>query len=266
MNMSQKSPQGGPHEAELSINSAARFLCAPDWRWDTGGGFADYDLWVVLGGRGVMRAPGRQFELARGDAFLLAPRTRYVATHVAADPLLVIAVHFETVDPPAVALYRRVVPAEFLAGVLERLLRAHLQGTHEEAGFWLRAALAEIAAVDAAVSGGGAKLSDVVAKIRERPGDRWEPREIAAELGYSQQHLSRLFRIETGWPPGAFIVRARIAAARAYLRGSSLPIKRIAAILGYHDEFHFSNQFAKHAGVRPSTYRETTRSQSPEET
>jgi AraC-like DNA-binding protein/mannose-6-phosphate isomerase-like protein (cupin superfamily) len=245
----------------ITINSAARFRCAPDWSWDTGAGFRDYDLWVVLEGRGSLAAPGQTLDLARGDAFVLSPRTRYVANHEPSDPLSVIAVHFEADEPVEVAEHRRVVPAEFLAGVLERLLRAHVQGSRDEAVFWLRAALTELASVDAAdASHAGAGLTELIAEIRERPGDRWEPRELAAKLGYSQQHFARLFRAATGWPPGAFVVRARVAAAQAYLRGSSLPIKRIAAILGYHDEFHFSNQFTKHAGVRPSTYRETTRS------
>ena len=243
--------------ATLTINSAARFLCAPDWSWDTQDGFADNDLWVVLGGAGSMQTPGGTYSLARGDVFLLAPRTRYVATHQPNDPLSVIAVHFSSGQPLSAPLHRRLVPVEFLAGILERLLRAHLQAPAETAQFWLRAALAEIATTDQAQTDGRmqARIRELVTQIRERPGDRWELSALAGRFGLSQQHFSRLFKTEAGHPPGSFVLAARIAAAKAYLRGSSLPIKRIASLTGSHDEFHLSNQFLRHVGVRPSVYR-----------
>jgi AraC-like DNA-binding protein len=240
----------------LRINSAARFKCAPDWSWDTEAGFPDYDLWTVLEGRGTLRCGKRVYELSRGATFLLSPRTRYVASHDPTEPISVIAVHFDARPAPDLALHRRIVPTEFLAGVLERLLSAHVRGRDSQAAFWLQAALAEANAGDEVqMQSGRAQIREIAAQIRERPGDQWVSAGLADRVSLSTQHFSRLFKRETGASPGTFVIQARVAAAKAYLRGSSLSIKRIAAILGYHDEFHFSNQFARHTGTRPSTYR-----------
>lgn len=48
---------------------------------------------------------------------------------------------------------------------------------------------------------------------------------------------------------------SNLPVARGYLAGSSLPLKRIAAEFGFHDEFHFSRTFRARVGRSPSEYR-----------
>ncbi|MFW5745843.1 MAG: helix-turn-helix domain-containing protein [Spirochaetota bacterium] len=245
---------------ELRINSAARYHCTPDWSLDTSvRGMPDRDLWVVLAGTGSARlAPEAERPVARGDVFVLDETRPFAAGHNASDPLTVVAVHFD--GGPALPAHVQVVPIEFLAGILDRLLRCRLAGDEAAARRWLHAALEEVAAAAGAREHGrDARAAHAVAgitdQIRERPGDDWRVATLAERAGVSPQHLGRLFRELTGRAPKEYVLEARVEAAKAYLRGSSLPLKRIAAELGFHDEFHFSRRFSQRVGASPSAYR-----------
>ena len=241
----------------LTINSAARFHCSSDWSWDTGpDGFADRDLWVVLAGEGELRVADASWSVSRGDTFVLPPRTHVIGRHTPSRPLTVVAVHFD--GGGALPTHVRVLPVEFLAGTLDRLLRARLHGRDEEAGRWLEAAFDERSSATVKAFRPGT-LVDLVRemsdRIRDRPGDDWNVAALAQEAGVSTQHLGRVFARVAGRSPRSFITQARIEAARALLRGTSLPLKRIAAELGFHDEFHLSRQFKRVAGRSPAAYR-----------
>ena len=241
---------------QLSINSAARFYCSPDWTWDTGpAGLSDRDLWAVLSGVGTLTVGSDEYDVGRGDVFVLPPRVRIAGRHDASRPLVVVGVHFS--GGGELPFHVKVLPVEFLAGILDRVVRNNLLSRHADAEMWLNVGLAEIRT--AAVAGASGTLTETVSaacdRIRDRPGDDWRVADIAASAGVSQQHLGRVFVKHTGLSPRAFIVNARIAAAQAYLRGTSLPAKRIADELGFHDESHFSRQFSRLTGVSPSAYR-----------
>ncbi len=263
---------------ELAVNSAARFHCASDWSWDTvQTPMPDRDLWAVLAGRGMLRClpadagaggrdGGRTYPLGRGDVFVLDGASRIVAEHDSDDPLTVVAVHFE--GGGTLPFHVRVAPMEFLAGILDRVLRCRLQGDDAAALRWLQAALDEIGASagQAATSGldpTHETIGRLADQIRERPGDDWRVGLLADRAHRSSQHFARVFRSLTGKSPKEYVLEARIEAARAYLRGSSLPVKRIAAELGFHDEFHFSRQFSRRVGVSPTRYRMENRPVTP---
>ena len=253
----------------LCINSAARYHCAPDWSFDTSvRGQPDRDLWVVLAGTGSARlAPGRERSIARGDVFVLDNTISFAAHHDPSDPLTVVAIHFD--GGTALPAHVQVVPIEFLAGILDRLLRCRLAGDETAATRWLHAALEEVAAAAGAREHGrDARAAHAVAgiadQIRERPGDDWRVTTVAERAGVTPQHLGRLFRELTGRSPKEYVLEARVEAAKAYLRGSSLPIKRIAAELGFHDEFHFSRRFSQRVGTSPSAYRSQAGAHQPQ--
>ena len=243
----------------VSINSAARFHCAPDWSWDTGRHpMTDRDLWTVLAGTGSMRIGRQRLPLSRGDVFVLDGTLRVRATHDPRDPLTVVAVHFD--GGGLLPTHTRIAPIEFLAGVLDRLLRSRLRGAKTDATKWLEVALAEVREEGSKLRPDSSRemVASLADRIRERPGDDWRVAVLAEQADLSAQYLGRLFREQTGKPPKEYVLEARIEAARAYLRGSSLPVKRIADELGFHDEFHFSRSFKRRVGVSPVRYRAAT--------
>jgi AraC-like DNA-binding protein len=84
--------------------------------------------------------------------------------------------------------------------------------------------------------------------------------EIADEAGMGLSTLRRRFKEMTGVSLHAYALQCRIAAARGLLGETNLPLKEIAARLGYGDIYFFSQQFRAQAGVSPGAYRRSRQS------
>jgi len=79
--------------------------------------------------------------------------------------------------------------------------------------------------------------------------------EIAAQVHLSPRHLTRLFTRFTGKSPAHYITHARMDRARGLLLRSPLPIKEVAAMVGYQDVHHFTRAFTSHFGGPPGEMR-----------
>ena len=89
--------------------------------------------------------------------------------------------------------------------------------------------------------------------LRERLSERVTLADIAHHLRVSVSTLSHRYKRECGETPIETLARLRIAHARALLdRG--LPLKAIAARLGFADAFHLSKTFKRLEGVSPRQY------------
>ena len=83
--------------------------------------------------------------------------------------------------------------------------------------------------------------------------------ELAAVVYMSPFHFARLFKGSTGVPPHRFVVRQRIARARACLERRELSIAQISRLVGFRTASHFTTVFRRLAGVTPRRYRMATR-------
>jgi len=79
--------------------------------------------------------------------------------------------------------------------------------------------------------------------------------ELAALLYMSPYHFARLFKCSTGLPPHRFVVRQRIARARAVLATPELSIAQISRMVGFRTPSHFTTVFRRVTGVTPRGYR-----------
>lgn len=91
--------------------------------------------------------------------------------------------------------------------------------------------------------------------IDDNLGRPLSPGEVAAEVGLSQRHFTRLFREHTDTTLARYVTRARVDRARARLRDGDVPIKQIAAELGFGDIHYFTRVFTREAGVPPGSMR-----------
>lgn len=82
--------------------------------------------------------------------------------------------------------------------------------------------------------------------------------ELAAVVYMSPYHFARLFKGSTGVPPHRFVVRQRIAQARACLERRELSIVQISRLVGFRTPSHFTTVFRRLAGVTPRRYRMAT--------
>jgi transcriptional regulator GlxA family with amidase domain len=80
--------------------------------------------------------------------------------------------------------------------------------------------------------------------------------ELASHACLSYWHFCRLFRLQMGCSPAAYMRAARMDHASKLLEKTSLSIKEIASRLSV-DESHFIRDFQRAYGDPPSRYRST---------
>jgi len=78
---------------------------------------------------------------------------------------------------------------------------------------------------------------------------------LAGMAGFTPSYFNVLFRNETGYSCMDFLTQLRVHQASQCLDTTDLPIKTIAARLGYEDPFYFSRVFRSIHGVSPKEYR-----------
>ncbi len=79
--------------------------------------------------------------------------------------------------------------------------------------------------------------------------------DVAQSLYISPSYLARLFKRTAGESCVDFIVRMRMEKACTLLKGTTLPVGRVAEMTGYRDPNYFSLAFKKYTGMSPNDYR-----------
>lgn len=87
--------------------------------------------------------------------------------------------------------------------------------------------------------------------------------EVARHVDLSHDHLRHVFRQVRGRSLVRYLNEIRIIRARTLLANTVLPIKEIAGLCGFCDEYYFSTQFRRFCFTTPGAYREQHRAQPP---
>lgn len=80
--------------------------------------------------------------------------------------------------------------------------------------------------------------------------------ELSGQAAMSERNFRRLFQKEVGMSPLAFVERARIDAARRLLEEGGLPLKAVAARVGFSSDQSLRKLFRKQLGISPDEYRD----------
>ena len=83
--------------------------------------------------------------------------------------------------------------------------------------------------------------------------------EVAEQVGWSADHLRRMFRAVLGTSPNQIQTAARIRRAKELLRYEHLPISKIAEQCGFDDASHFARVFKQESGLSPRQFLALTR-------
>lgn len=254
----------------INVNSCGKVYCKADWFWDCRDTrkMPDFDMWVVVSGKGTLETKDKTYNLNMGDCFILNDRVPFVGNTDPDFPLVVIYIHFDLCDESAKPLhptiphfYRNVANFPFFVQILEHVLMLKFSKRDIEAASWLKTALLEIkyqdeqsemSVCDSAVI---AHIQNLCSCIREHPEQRFKLKNEAKKVFYCTEYFARLFKQHTGISFRNYILKSRMEAARLYLLSTSYSIGRIAEILGYNDIFLFSRQFKQVVGKTPTAYR-----------
>lgn len=91
--------------------------------------------------------------------------------------------------------------------------------------------------------------------IREHFEDISSLSEVAKHVGISHDHLRHIFKARYGKTLIQHLNDVRVERAKLLLIYSRLPMKQIARMCGFNDEYYFSAVFQKHTKLSPGIYR-----------
>jgi len=91
--------------------------------------------------------------------------------------------------------------------------------------------------------------------IESRWHERFTVASLARAAACSESHLTHLFTAELGASPMAYLESHRIERAKHLLVSTALPVKDVAASVGFANPFHFSTRFRRHVGRSPVEWR-----------
>ena len=79
--------------------------------------------------------------------------------------------------------------------------------------------------------------------------------QLASNLFVTKNHISNLFKRETGITLGQYISKVKVERAKILLSDSILLTYEISLKLGYKDAEYFSKVFKKYTGITPTAYQ-----------
>ncbi len=251
---------------------------------DTVGQAGCYSLWVQTDGITMLERGDERWQLQPGDVLLAEPGV--VARWQA--PARVTRLIFDLVprerqphakggpQPPdwapqpdwaalfGVALEPR-IPDPWTRRAKELVARGAMTNRQRRPAEWLEVCqhlglwVAEYAASQAAPEGSEPRCSDpIVAAAEALFSRRFDPKPtveaVAAELGVSRGHLSRLFKQVRGYGPGHARLLLQIENAKGLLRqGRSL--QQTACLSGFNSLTGFREAFTRLVGVSPKRWQ-----------
>jgi len=135
-------------------------------------------------------------------------------------------------------------------------------GPHpRRAGLLLELALFELPAAEDATTfmplPADARALRVAQRVLADPATALELDQLAAEAGASARTISRLFSAQTKLNFKEWRQRARIMAAAQALAGGRVPVKQVAAQLGFSSTAAFAHAFRQVMGTTPGTLLRT---------
>ena len=83
---------------------------------------------------------------------------------------------------------------------------------------------------------------------------------VARMLATSRRQLQRAFAECGNTSFRDELARVRMQHARELLAADGIPVRSVAASVGYHQPAQFAKSFRRHHGQAPSTYRKNSRS------
>lgn len=119
-------------------------------------------------------------------------------------------------------------------------------------GFDLLCALQQADAANAALP---PLVAQALVQIRENYAGLYGVEELSESLGVSKSHLVRSFSAAMGMPPGQYLTRVRVDAAKQLLVHREYPLEIVASLCGFSGANYLCRVFKKQTGQTPAQWR-----------
>ena len=141
------------------------------------------------------------------------------------------------------------VASRFLLSMFVEKLRSHLVAATAEASSHPEKRIGPLqAALDPC-------LGVVLRLVHAKPERDWTVHSLARESGLSRSAFADRFRTLVGQPPLQYVTEIRMQKATELLETTDVPVKRIAALVGYESVSAFSSAFKRRFGRPPVSVR-----------
>lgn len=259
------------------VRSAGYFECAPSWTLPERTKLTN-QVWLLTSGSLTATLDRRvRCQIDSGGALLVRAGVPHGGFHSPDDPLHCYVLHF--VEHPyerRIRMQGRTFAADGLPrSVWPEMLRCAAEivaETREAApggGLLAHGAMSRLLGLlQRALSTGRVDVTAVdtdrnappsVARVIEHVGVHFRRKLTLDELSevacVSSSHLEHLFQTSVGVSPLQYVRRYRIDVAMRLLEETDLPVRAVAAKVGYADPFYFSRAFRQAEGMSPSHYR-----------
>ena len=246
--------------------------------------FHNYDLLYVWAGRGRIKTPDGVVELHRGTCLWIGPGWSYDQKQDPDHPLGLSFIHFKLYTQGKLVnprLHKNRPPdllhigaPQLVESVIRRVLKFCWACQTDQAttpfeelsvSLLLKGLLMELTQSPLPEPASGQSreqdrrrvVAELTTYIHDNIYGDLSIDHLVKKAGYSAGYLTRIFKDITGLSLRAYIISARLAAARHLLSTSSLKVSAIADRLGYRNIYFFSRQFKQHTNQSPSEYRNT---------
>lgn len=232
----------------------------------------DYNLIYPVSGRVVWTVAGEPIPLAPGDLAVVPPHVPHHAESQSRTGALC-SVHVEVTLPGGQDVFALLEPARVRHVVRDSPLARYLRGAAAEwdrdderltllmLPAWARLLALELLRYDAELGALRQHQVDqivtgVLAQLGERLHERTTLQDLAAHVGFSPQHLNRVFRRVLGVTPLQYLTRMRLDRAATMLAEGGHSVATVAQTFGYEDPYYFSRIFKRQFGRSPAHYRD----------
>ena len=228
-------------------------------------GRSDYYLLYVQSGTLEVILPSCTELCGAGSFVVFPPGTKYRYRHAEGTTLDYLWVHFtgsavdDTIAEYSIAVYPEINHINDDGGIGMRFLNmleiARGPDTFKEAELSLSLARLLLSLAKRMGEQKPSKLYRSLNYINENFSCELRICELAKMENLSESRYTAVFRETMNTSPHSYITELRIASACELLRTTDLPIKAIAAAVGYNDSHFFSRIFTKRMHMSPLKYR-----------
>ncbi len=215
-----------------------------------------YELLFVHEGRVLIEEAGVRYTLLRGDYLLLSPHILHRGFAPSGERTVFTWLHFlaegfEDLGIPKDGRCADVLRAEYRLRELGHFAKSRRESVFVEAEL-----LSLLLSFKREANPVGSKLCEEAAEyIRVHIESCPSAAAVARHFSYSADHLSRLFKRETGLSLQEYINEARVSLLKRMLLSDTRSVKEIAAQTGFEDGNRLSKFFKYHTGKTPGEYR-----------
>ena len=238
-----------------------------------------YHLHVVLSGKGVLQAEGKEYHIHKGQMFLLRERNDIFYQADMEEPWYYVWITYCGGNAGKYMAYAgfpegvyvrdcNVDVNEFAAIVTEILERPHLKSSSEFYRMSLAIRFLSLAieswekSEDASRQKSDMTVEDYVhfaIRFIESNYSSIKITDVADYIGINRTYLTSIFKAKMRVSPQEYLMQVRMDKSRELLLNTDVPIYVVAQEVGYSDQLAFSKIFKKKYGLSPDQYRKKHR-------